>query len=146
MPPDSDYLSAATREQVAQRANHRCEYCLCPDEFSPDSFTIDHIYPRALGGGNNIGNLAWACFGCNGRKHSKTSGEDPQTQNVVNLFNPRQQSWVENFRWLNDELILMGKTSCARATIETLSLNRAGVVNLRSLLKLAGLHPPSIIY
>lgn len=37
---------------------------------------------------------------------------------------------------------VVGQTPCGRATIEALSLNRPGVINLRRLLVSAGLHPP----
>ncbi|MBE9061946.1 HNH endonuclease [cf. Phormidesmis sp. LEGE 11477] len=94
MPPKSDRVSSTLRQEVASRANHRCEYCLSPDNFSPDSFTTDHIYPRFLGGKSTSDNLSWACFGCNGRKHIKTKGEDPQTHKAVSFFNPRTQNWL----------------------------------------------------
>lgn len=146
MPPNSDKPSAGLREEVAQRADHRCEYCLCPDNFSPDSFTVDHIYPRALGGRTVPDNLGWACFGCNGRKHVKTNVKDPATQFSVELFNPRQQNWSEHFMWNADnETQLVGITPCGRATVIALDLNRSGVMNLRKLLMLVGLHPPFVV-
>lgn len=136
-------ISAAMRLDVAQRAQRRCEYCLCPDEFSPNSFTIDHIHPKVLGGKTVLSNLAWACFGCNGRKHVKTEANDPDTGNTVKLFHPRQQAWLDHFRWDSEESVqVIGKTVCGRATIAALSLNRTGVVNLRKLLNSVGLHPP----
>lgn len=49
MPPESEQISLSLRQDIAQRARHLCEYCQSPEAFSPDSFTIDHIYPRALG-------------------------------------------------------------------------------------------------
>lgn len=145
MPPDSNYISVALRKEVALRAEHCCEYCACRDDFSPDSFTVDHIYPVSLGGRSVSDNLAWACFGCNGRKHTKTKGNDSETGEAIALFNPRQQAWAEHFYWSDDAITLVGKTACGRATIQELSLNRAGVINLRRLLASVGLHPPSMI-
>ena len=37
---------------------------------------------------------------------------------------------------------MIGLTPTGRATVETLRLNREGVVNLRRILFLVGLHPP----
>lgn len=144
MPPKPDRVPTALRRKVSQRANYFCEYCLCPDEFSPGSFAIDHIQPRALGGESVSKNLAWSCFGCNARKHAKTTAIDTQTAEVVSIFNPRQQTWLAHFQWSDDATLLLGKTPCGRATVMALALNRAGVVNLRRLLGAAGLHPPKV--
>lgn len=130
------------RRVVAERVQGLCEYCLCPEGFSPDSFTVDHIKPRQLGGATVSDNLAWACFGCNGRKHKRTAHIDPQTGTEALLFNPRQQGWHVHFVWSEDATQLVGVTACGRATIKALALNRVGVVNLRRLLVAAGLHPP----
>ncbi|WP_339377379.1 hypothetical protein [Calothrix sp. NIES-2100] len=59
-------------------------------------------------------NLAWSCFDCNSRKHTKTSHCDPQTQQEVVLFHPRQQLWSEHFSWNDDFTEVIGKTSCSR--------------------------------
>lgn len=134
-------LPPQIRRAVAQRAQGQCEYCQCPQAYCPDSFTVDHIIPRHRGGTDDMENLAWACLGCNGRKHTKTHGIDPQTQTLIPLFNPRQQKWSEHFVWSENRQILTGQTSCGRATIAILDLNRQGVVNLRRVLLLVGEHP-----
>jgi len=141
MPPESDRVPTALRKVVAQRAKNICEYCRCLEEFSPDSFTVDHIQPRQMGGETNAENLAWSCAGCNGRKHTKTRDADPDTDQEVDLFNPRQQEWADHFEWNEDFTLVGSKTSCSRATISALKLNRPGVVNLRQLLLTLGLHP-----
>jgi hypothetical protein len=143
MPPERERISSSLRQEVAQRAKQLCEYCRCPAEFSTDNFTIDHICPRQFGGATTSQNLAWACFGCNGRKHTKISGTDPQTDEEVALFNPRQQNWYAHFAWDEDATQMVGITPCGRATIRALALNRPGVINLRRLLASAGLHPPA---
>lgn len=142
MPPKSERVSAALRRTVASRAKGLCEYCRCPEGFSPDSFTVEHIKPRQAGGETIAENLAWACFGCNGRKHTKTTHPDPETGQEVRLFHPRKQLWSEHFGWNDDYTQVIAKTPCGRATVEALLLNRTGVVNLRRLLTSAGLHPP----
>jgi hypothetical protein len=134
-------LSLQTRQTVAQRAQGLCEYCQSPEAYCPDSFTVDHVIPRQQGGTDDLENLAWACFGCNGRKHTKTKGSDPQTQQSAPLFNPRQQSWSDHFAWCGDLQTVIGITPCGRATVETLDLNRLSVVNLRRILMKVGEHP-----
>jgi hypothetical protein len=95
-----------------------------------------------LGGATTLENLAWACFGCNGRKYTKVTAVDPLTQQEVSLFNPRQQNWDEHFFWSEDFTQMVGQTTSGRATIAALGLNRPGVINLRRLLVSVGLHPP----
>ncbi len=142
MPPDAERVSSALKQAVLNRAKNICEYCRCLGDYCPDTFTVDHIQPRHSGGETNLNNLAWACFGCNGRKQGRTKYRDPQLNQIVPLFNPRQQIWAEHFDWSEDQIQVIGKTDCGRATIAALDLNRLGVTNLRRLLIASGLHPP----
>ena len=90
-------------------------------------------------------NLALACQGCNGHKHTKTEGNDPVTAEVVPLYNPRQNNWDEHFCWNDDFTLIVGVSSIGRATVETLQLNRENLVNLRQVLYAMGEHPPQEI-
>lgn len=38
------------RETVAERAQHRCEYCQALKTYSPSPFNLEHIIPISLGG------------------------------------------------------------------------------------------------
>jgi 5-methylcytosine-specific restriction endonuclease McrA len=138
----SERIPDSVRRIVATRANNICEYCRCLESFSTQSFTVDHIKPRKVGGETILENLAWSCFGCNAYKHTKTEGIDPETNQKISLFNPRQQSWDDHFKWSDDNTELVGKTPDARATILILRLNRQGIINLRRLLITVNLHPP----
>lgn len=144
--PESEYVGAKLRRCVRERASNDCEYCCSPGDYSPDSFTVDHIYPAHAGGKSVSENLAWSCFGCNSRKQGRTRAIDPETglQNV--LFNARSQTWDEHFEWSDDQVEMLGRDACGRATITALDLNRVGVVNLRRLLLSRGLHPPEKRY
>jgi len=138
----SERIPDTVKRIVATRANNICEYCRCLEDFSTQSFTVDHIKPRKVGGETILENLAWSCFGCNAYKHTKTEGIDPETKQKISLFNPRQQSWYDYFKWTENETEIIGKTPCGRATTLTLRLNRSGIVNLRTLLITVNLHPP----
>ena len=139
----SEYIPVLLQRMVIKRASDYCEYCLCPADYSIDFFQFDHVYPVSLGGLTLLENLARSCGGCNTYKSSKVSCYDPLTNLLCPIYNPRLDIWSHNFQWSNDKLRLIGKTATGRATIELLHLNRKGVVNQRSLLKLIGLHPPS---
>lgn len=138
----SERTPESMRRIVAARARGYCEYCRCSEQFATENFTVEHIKPRQAGGETILENLAWSCFGCNAHKHTKTQALDPETGEKIALYNPRQQVWSEHFRWSDDFTQVSGQTSCGRATVEALCLNRSGVVNLRRLLRSANLHPP----
>jgi hypothetical protein len=136
-------LSSTLRGLIVERAGGACEYCLSQERFSPDSFSIEHIQPLARGGQDTIDNLAFACQGCNNRKYVSTTALDPATGKSVTLFQPRVDLWLEHFAWNEDCSVMIGLTPTGRATIAKLQLNRSGIVNLRKILFLLGLHPPT---
>ena len=135
-------LYAQQREAVTQRAHRCCEYCLSQELYSPDPFSVEHIIPLARGGTHDLENLAWSCQGCNSRKYVTVEALDPVTGQTVPLYHPRRDRWLEHFVWNEDDTLIIGLTLTGRATVEKLHLNRLGVVNLRRVLSLMGLHPP----
>jgi hypothetical protein len=135
-------VTTKQRQRVAERASNRCEYCQTPNSFSVKSFEVEHITPRVKGGRTILANLAFACPGCNSFKHMKTTGRDPISREIVQLYNPRQDKWREHFAWSDDVLQVVGLTAVGRATIVTLHLNRPGLMNLRYALFAVSKHPP----
>ncbi len=137
---------AATAEQrffVAEQAKDCCEYCRSPADFAASPYEVDHVIPISREGPTILDNLAWACRGCNLRKHDKTEAPDPIDDTVVPLFNPRRQRWKDHFRWNEDYTIIIGLTPTGRATVETLQVNRKCLVNIREVLFAQKKHPPS---
>ena len=136
-------IPARLRQQVIARAQNRCEYCLSPEAFSLDSFTVDHIHPVADAGSDAPDNLAFACHNCNNRKQVATTALDPETGRRVPLYHPRHDRWSDHFRWSEDALTVLPLTATGRATIARLQLNRIGAINIRrALLALGEEHPP----
>ena len=107
-------------------------------------FSLEYIIPLSKKGLTILENLAYSCGGCNAFKNDKIESIDPLSRQVFSLFNPITQRWEENFEWSEDDLQIIGTTPIGRATVQLLKINREGCVNLRKLLKLAGLHPPEI--
>ena len=136
-------ISDKQRQQVIKRANGYCEYCRCPDSFTSDPFSVDHIIPKVRGGKTTPGNLAYACQGCNGKKRDRVIAIDPFTYDTVLLFHPRRQQWSDHFEWNEDFTLIVGLTTCGRATVDALDLNRKGIINLRRLLRNSNYHPPA---
>ena len=132
------------RQRVIERAQGCCEYCRSQSAYATQSFSVEHILPRARGGTTTLDNLAQACQGCNNHKYDKTEARDPVSGQIVPLFHPRRDHWDEHFTWSDDFTLIVGLTPTGRATIETLLLNREGVVNLRQLLYTIGKHPPPL--
>ena len=135
------YIPDRIREQVIDRARERCEYCQT-QQVIVISMEIDHIIPESAGGSTELDNLCYACISCNGSKLDSQVGVDPNTNEEVPLFNPRLQSWTEQFRWSDDGLRLVGLTSLGRATINRLRMNRDAILRSRQRWVEAGWHPP----
>jgi 5-methylcytosine-specific restriction endonuclease McrA len=142
-------ISDATKQSVRERARYLCEYCHSLELLSANRFTIDHIVPRSLGGLDDIENLALACRRCNERRYNFVAGIDPQTQEIVPIFNPRQQQWAEHFIWTVDGTVIQGSTPIGRATCIRFDLNDMrypdsdSIRKTRELWTRTSLHPPS---
>jgi 5-methylcytosine-specific restriction endonuclease McrA len=142
-------ISEATKQSVRERAKYLCEYCHSLELLSANRFTIDHIVPRSLGGSDDLNNLALACRRCNERRYNFVAGIDPETQEIVPIFNPRQQQWAEHFVWTIDGTVIQGSTPIGRATCIRFDLNdmrypeNDSIRQTRIFWTRTGLHPPS---
>ena len=66
------YISC-NRRNVAWRDNNTCQYC--GGVFLYKELTMDHVYPRCLGGEKSWDNIVTSCKRCNSRKGHKTIEE-----------------------------------------------------------------------
>lgn len=101
-------MERALEELVRARAQNLCEYCRLHQTQHPWRFEIDHIIAEQHGGATNAQNLALCCPKCNRHKGLNLSGVDPLSSQIVPLFNPRQQRWLDHFRW--NGAVLVGLT------------------------------------
>ena len=136
-------LPESLRQQVFQRAGHRCEYCLTSRRVIGMPLVVDHILPKALGGEDDFDNLCAACYRCNEYKGSKTHGLDPASGQYISLFHPRLDLWREHFSWANGGTHIIGLTTTGRATVLALRLNNDYVVEARVLWIARQWHPPA---
>ncbi len=58
------------RRNLFARDRNKCQYC--GRIFPTNDLSIDHVHPRALGGGDTWENLVCACIKCNARKGGRT--------------------------------------------------------------------------
>lgn len=135
----SSYIPAHLRRQVIARAENRCEYCQLSQVGQAAAFHIDHVIPIKNEGLTSLENLALACVSCSLRKAAKEMVEDPDSGDLVPIFNPRQQAWFDHFRW--SEVLLIGLTPTGRATVASLNLNRPIILAIRKEEQLLGRHP-----
>ncbi len=123
-------MDQKTRQFVRQRAEDRCEYCRLRQEHAPLwRHQIEHVIAIKHGGGDYLDNLAWTCVRCNLSKSSNLSRIDNTTGQVVELFNPRTQSWHDHFAYQGTEII--GLTPTGRATVAVLNMNEPRRLELR---------------
>lgn len=132
-------ITSTQREHVAVRAHYRCEYCRLHQDYSIKSHQCDHIIPRKHGGDDSVENLAWACFLCNGSKSSEVAAYDPETGQLIPVFNPRLNDWHTHF-YIEDGLII-ARTAIGRVTVMVLQFNRPDRVEARKVLYDVGLYP-----
>jgi hypothetical protein len=130
-------MASSRRNQVRDRAGDRCEYCQLPQSCTTLPHELDHVRARKHRGLQTPANCCWACAHCNAYKGSNAAGYDPQTDELVPLFNPRTDRWADHFVWRGPTLV--GKTPVGRATIDVLRINHPDRVEHRRLLTAAGL-------
>jgi HNH endonuclease len=131
------YVPSALRQTIYQRASGCCEYCLLPEMFVLASHEIDHIIAEKHGGLTNAENLALSCVLCNKLKGSDIASVDPETGNIVPLYNPRQARWLDHFQLSDGQIIPL--TPVGRVTIRLLQMNRPDRVEERQLVIEAGM-------
>jgi 5-methylcytosine-specific restriction endonuclease McrA len=129
-------MAFSRRKQIRDRAGDRCEYCRLPQRCTTLPHEVDHIRARKHRGPSTLENSCWACAYCNSFKSSNAAGYDPETDELVPLFNPRVDRWTDHFAWR--EAMLLGKTAVGRATIDVLRINRSERAEHRRLLLVTG--------
>jgi len=137
------YVPKALRDQIGRDARRRCGYCLTSARITGTPMEIDHLVPESLGGLTVRDNLWLACSMCNDHKGNRIAARDPESGEVVRLYDPRRERWAAHFAWSADGALVLGKTACGRATVAAIRLNRAEIVEARRGWVGAGWHPPA---
>jgi hypothetical protein len=124
-------ISTELRAAVVQRAQGRCEYCGIPEKARLVRHEVDHIIAGQHRGETTLENLALACFYCNRYKGPNLASIDPPSGDIVRLFNPREDSWAEHFKYSGPEIVPL--TAIGRATVALLNLNSSRSLQARML-------------
>jgi hypothetical protein len=84
-------------------------------------FQIDHIRAEQHDGETVPKNLALACPYCNRYKGPNVAGFDPESGQLLRLFDPRTDSWSEHFHFLNARIggiSPVGRANCSSSRNE----------------------------
>jgi len=129
-------MDAALRRLIRQRAGDRCEYCRLPQSAVKTTLQVEHIVARQHAGPSLADNLALACDRCNLHKGTNLSAIDPQTGQVVPVFDPRTNVWTNHFELVGAEIV--GISPMGRATARLLHFNTPTRLRVRRLLVATG--------
>jgi hypothetical protein len=130
------FVPTALRRLVRQRAEGRCEYCRVHEDCLLLPHEPDHIIAARHGGETSPQNLALACYDCNRLKGPNIASADPQSREVVRLFDPRRDRWAEHFRLEGVRIVPL--TPEGRATVLLLELNSPARRRDREFFRAAG--------
>lgn len=136
-------IPAKLAAKIREQAQLRCGYCLVSEHLIGIRMEFEHLSPLSANGQTIEENLWLSCRNCNGFKHTQTEAIDPETGQLVPLFNPRTQNWFEHFRWSDDHTEIVGLSSVGRATVLALKLNHPMIVATRKLWVSVGWWPPT---
>ncbi|NJN77296.1 MAG: HNH endonuclease [Saprospiraceae bacterium] len=136
------YVSKKNKDFIRKLAHGCCEYCQSQEAYSTQNFSMEHIIPTHLDGSNEIDNLALSCQGCNNIKFTKIGLTDETTDEFIPFFHPRQDIWIEHFKWNDDFTLIIPLTKKGEVTLKVLKMNREQVVNWRTAVLSVGKHPP----
>jgi hypothetical protein len=116
-----EWISAQIRSTVRERAGGCCEYCRIPDFATLFPHEPDHVISEQHGGETCLENLALCCSQCNRVKGPNIASIDPDTNQIVPLFNPRNERWTEHFRFEAGRILPI--TPVGRATARLLNFS-----------------------
>ncbi|PWU18509.1 MAG: HNH endonuclease [Verrucomicrobia bacterium] len=111
------HVPLALRSANFERASGRCEYCLVPSIGVLFPHEPDHIIAEQHGGATTLENLALACVHCNAFKGTNLSSVDPETREIVLLYNPRTDRWDDHFRLDGPRILPLTPTGRATARL-----------------------------
>jgi hypothetical protein len=110
----------------------------------PQGLEKEHIVPLSRGGGDVPNNICPACPNCNAHKLKKTSAPDPESGEMVRLFNPYRDIWTDHFEWDKSGTKILGRTKLGRATVAALKMNLPDVISWRKIFVQIGGYPPKL--
>ena len=85
-----------SRENIFTRDKGKCQYC--NNLIEREDFTLDHVFPKSMGGKTSWENIVVCCVSCNRKKANKT----PEQAGMVLKIKPtKPKSLFQMLRWEN---------------------------------------------
>lgn len=138
----SAYISIELQRQIRSRFADCCAYCRTAEALTATTFEFEHITPRSAGGETVFENLCLSCPSCNRYKAQRQTVSDRIAEQMVPLFHPHLQLWMDHFTWTEDATEIIGFTAVGRATIFALKMNRPQLTRVRRMWVKLREHPP----
>jgi hypothetical protein len=125
-------MDKVTRDQVIERAGDTCEFCRLPQSAQPFiTFHVDHVIASQHREDDGLDNLCLSCQSCDLHKGTNLTTIDPESDELVRIFNPRMDIWGDHFRF--EDFVVVGLTDMGRATARLLAMNTPQRIELRKL-------------
>ncbi len=125
-------MDKATQDQVIEGAGDTCEYCRLPQSAQPFiAFHVDHAIASQHREDESLDNLCLSCQCCNLHKGTNLTTIDPESDEIVRVFNPRTDAWETHFRFA--DFVIIGLTDVGPAMVRRLAMNSPQRVELRKL-------------
>ncbi len=138
------YIPIQLQRRIRELFSNCCAYCQTAEHLTATVFEFEHIVPRSAGGSTCFENLCLSCPMCNRYKRDLTSAINPHTTDIVPLFNPQKDLWIDHFAWNDDHTEVVGLTDVGIAMIDMLHMNRPAMIRVRKMWVVMGEHPPDM--
>lgn len=106
-------ISGSVRYEVLSRAKFKCELCgVSADE---KNIEVDHIFPKSLGGKDDLSNFQALCYSCNAAKRNT---DDTDFRLFKSLYEYREEKCLFCDVQVNDRKRIIAENSLAYAILD----------------------------
>jgi len=103
-------ISGSIRYEVLSRARFRCELCGIPAD--QKNLEVDHIFPKSLGGKDDLTNYQALCYSCNANKRNT---DDTDFRQFKTLYEHREENCLFCNIQTNERSRIVAENSLAYA-------------------------------
>jgi diadenosine tetraphosphate (Ap4A) HIT family hydrolase/5-methylcytosine-specific restriction endonuclease McrA len=103
-------ISGSIRYEVLSRAKFRCELCGIPAD--EKNLEVDHIFPKSLGGKDDLTNYQALCYSCNANKRNT---DDTDFRKFKNLYEHKEENCLFCNIQTNERSRIVAENSLAYA-------------------------------
>ena len=103
-------ISGSIRYEVLSRAKFRCELCGIPAD--EKNLEVDHIFPKSLGGKDDLSNYQALCYSCNANKRNT---DDTDFRQFKTLYEHKEENCLFCNIQTNERSRIVAENSLAYA-------------------------------